>query len=173
GLRNALYDSGRLRAHRLPCRVISIGNLTLGGTGKSPLTSWVASLLRESGYRVGVVSRGYGRTGTRSVLLVSDGKTILAEPRRAVSLPPGAARVRRAGRRINRSRFAEGIRGLCLLGHRPPGALRRRSAVPRYPPGGLATILRPSPLPRRRSGAGGARGPPARRGCPGDDGEGP
>jgi len=87
GLRNALYDSGRLPAHRLPCRVISIGNLTVGGTGKSPLTSWVASMLRESGYRVGVVSRGYGRTGARSAILVSDGKSILAEPRQAGDEP--------------------------------------------------------------------------------------
>jgi len=87
GLRNVLYDSGRLRAHRLPCRVISIGNLTVGGTGKSPLTSWVASMLRESGYRVGVVSRGYGRMGARSSLLVSDGTAILAEPRHAGDEP--------------------------------------------------------------------------------------
>lgn len=79
GLRNALYDSGRLRVHRLPCAVISIGNLTVGGTGKSPLTSCIAALLRDSGYRVGVVSRGYRRTAARAPLLVSDGRALLAD----------------------------------------------------------------------------------------------
>ncbi|OLC54537.1 MAG: tetraacyldisaccharide 4'-kinase [Acidobacteria bacterium 13_1_40CM_4_69_4] len=87
GLRNALYDSGRLSAQRLPCCVISIGNLTLGGTGKSPLTSWVASMLRESGYRAGVVSRGYRRQGGRSALLLSDGRAILADARSAGDEP--------------------------------------------------------------------------------------
>jgi len=86
-LRNALYDSGRLRAHRLPCSVISIGNLTVGGTGKSPLTSWVASMLHESGCRVGIVSRGYRRQGSRFPLLVSDGRTILADARSAGDEP--------------------------------------------------------------------------------------
>src|SRR4029077_20135803 len=72
-LRNSLYDAGRLPSHRLPCAVISIGNLTVGGTGKTPLTSHVAALLRDSGYRVGVVSRGYGRRGGDGPLLVPNG----------------------------------------------------------------------------------------------------
>ncbi len=79
GLRNALYDGGRLPIHRLPCLVVSLGNLTVGGTGKTPLTSHVASFLRESGYRVGIVSRGYGRRRGRSPLLVSDGRSLLAD----------------------------------------------------------------------------------------------
>jgi len=78
-LRNALYDSGRLGVQRLPCPVISIGNLTVGGTGKSPLTSCIASLLRDSGYRVGVVSRGYRRKAAVDPLLVSDGRALLAD----------------------------------------------------------------------------------------------
>lgn len=87
GLRNALYDSGRLSVHRLPCLVISIGNLTVGGTGKSPLTSCIASLLRDSGYRVGVVSRGYRRRAARAPLLVSDGRTLLADAQSAGDEP--------------------------------------------------------------------------------------
>jgi tetraacyldisaccharide 4'-kinase len=86
-VRNALYDAGRLRAHRLPCTVISLGNLTVGGTGKTPLTSFIAGMLRESGYRVGVASRGYRRLGARGSLLVSDGRSILAEPRVAGDEP--------------------------------------------------------------------------------------
>ena len=78
-LRNALYDTGCLRAVRLPCPVISIGNLTVGGTGKTPLTSFVAGLLRESGYRVAVASRGYRRRSGRAPLLVSDGRAILLD----------------------------------------------------------------------------------------------
>jgi tetraacyldisaccharide 4'-kinase len=87
GLRNALYDSGRLRTHRLPCVVISIGNLTVGGTGKTPLTSYVAALLRDSGYRSGVLSRGYRRRGGRAPLLVSNGRTLLADAQSAGDEP--------------------------------------------------------------------------------------
>ncbi len=82
-LRNVLYDAGWPRAHHLPCTVISIGNLTVGGTGKSPMVSWTAAMLREAGHRVGVVSRGYRRRDPGSVLLVSDGRTILADATRA------------------------------------------------------------------------------------------
>jgi tetraacyldisaccharide 4'-kinase len=79
GVRNALYDRGWLVARALPCRVISIGNLTVGGTGKTPVTASLAMLLRDAGYRVGVVSRGYRRAGGPSPLVVSDGKAILAD----------------------------------------------------------------------------------------------
>ena len=77
--RNAVYDAGWIRQHRLPGIVISLGNLTVGGTGKSPLCSYTASLLSESGYRVAVLSRGYGRMGGPAPLLVSDGRGLLAD----------------------------------------------------------------------------------------------
>lgn len=45
---------------RLPCRVISVGNLTVGGTGKTPLTMWLARWCLEQGWKVAILSRGYG-----------------------------------------------------------------------------------------------------------------
>ncbi|MBI4169302.1 MAG: tetraacyldisaccharide 4'-kinase [Acidobacteria bacterium] len=78
--RGALYDTGRIRPARLPCHVISIGNLTVGGSGKTPLTSFIAGFLRDSGYRVGVASRGYRRRGPAAPRLVSDGRRLLADP---------------------------------------------------------------------------------------------
>lgn len=54
------YACGLQRRKRLPCRVVSIGNLTLGGTGKTPLTMWVARWYQQQGWRVAILSRGYG-----------------------------------------------------------------------------------------------------------------
>jgi tetraacyldisaccharide 4'-kinase len=61
--RGALYDRGLLPIQRLEVPVVSIGNLTAGGTGKTPMVEWVARELRESARRPGILSRGYGREG--------------------------------------------------------------------------------------------------------------
>ena len=68
-LRRLLYRVGVLRSERLPVPVIVIGNLSVGGTGKTPLTIALAAALRERGYMPGVVSRGYGGTQTGTLLL--------------------------------------------------------------------------------------------------------
>ncbi len=54
------YQYGIRQVKRLPCRVLSIGNLTVGGTGKTPLTIWVARWCQQQGWPVAVLSRGYG-----------------------------------------------------------------------------------------------------------------
>lgn len=77
-LRNYLYDRGIFRSHDLGATTISIGNLTTGGTGKTPLVALVAEILAENGERVCVLSRGYGRRNERERVLVSDGEKTLS-----------------------------------------------------------------------------------------------
>jgi tetraacyldisaccharide 4'-kinase len=60
GLRRYCYEHGILPRHAVGCPVIVVGNLTVGGTGKTPLVAWLARELVQQGYRVGIVARGYG-----------------------------------------------------------------------------------------------------------------
>ena len=60
GLRGRLYRSGVLAATRLPVPVVVVGNIFIGGTGKTPLTIWLATALRAAGFTPGIISRGHG-----------------------------------------------------------------------------------------------------------------
>jgi tetraacyldisaccharide 4'-kinase len=65
-VRNACYDIGWKKSHRAAVPVVSIGNLTAGGTGKTPCVEYVARFYRQRGLRVAILSRGYGSSGGRN-----------------------------------------------------------------------------------------------------------
>lgn len=73
-IRNYLYDTKIFKSTKLPCKIISVGNITVGGTGKTPVVIAIAKFLQQQNKSVAILSRGYGRksTGTQ---LVTDGKT--------------------------------------------------------------------------------------------------
>jgi tetraacyldisaccharide 4'-kinase len=79
GLRRTLYARGWLRTKKLPAPVISIGNLTVGGTGKTPVVACLAGLWRDRGKRVAILSRGYGGR-TQGPTRLSDGKRLYHQP---------------------------------------------------------------------------------------------
>ena len=81
-----LYRRRILPSVRLRARVISVGNITVGGTGKTPVVATLARLLVKKGFRVGILSRGYGRH-EKEILVVSDGRNILETPRKAGDEP--------------------------------------------------------------------------------------
>ncbi len=85
--RKILYKTGFLSAKKLSCFTISIGNLTAGGTGKTPMTIYLAKLISNMGLRVCVISRGYKRKNESNYLVVSDGEKILLEPHEAGDEP--------------------------------------------------------------------------------------
>lgn len=71
-IRRWAYGRGLLTATRLPVPVIVIGNLTVGGAGKTPLTLALVAWLRQAGYRPGIISRGYGGQATAPQAVVPD-----------------------------------------------------------------------------------------------------
>lgn len=69
-LRRMLYSAGLLRTVRINVPVIVVGNLTVGGTGKTPLVLWLANYLQQNGFRPGIISRGYGGSGSNQPVRV-------------------------------------------------------------------------------------------------------
>jgi tetraacyldisaccharide 4'-kinase len=82
-----LYGNGFLEGSRLPCKVISVGNITLGGTGKTPTVEYVARLLKEEGRDAVLLSRGYGGRIRGKYGVVSDGNRLLLSLREAGDEP--------------------------------------------------------------------------------------
>lgn len=90
--RLAAYRRGWFSATKLPAPVISVGNLTTGGTGKTPLVEWVCRVAAKIGGderapRVCVLTRGYGRDNPKSQVVVSNGTELLANEREAGDEP--------------------------------------------------------------------------------------
>ena len=104
GCRRLLYKSGVLRTHYASVPVIVVGNITAGGTGKTPTVIWLARMLSERGFRPGIISRGYGGSQSKSPMrvdadseaaVVGDEPVLLAR-RSSVPVAVDADRVRAA-----------------------------------------------------------------------------
>ncbi|HSE18240.1 MAG TPA: tetraacyldisaccharide 4'-kinase [Pyrinomonadaceae bacterium] len=85
--RLSLYRRGTFQTTRLDRPVISIGNITTGGTGKTPLVEYVAKLIAAQGKKVCILTRGYGRKDPHLQVIVSDGYDVLASPSEAGDEP--------------------------------------------------------------------------------------
>jgi tetraacyldisaccharide 4'-kinase len=79
-LRRTFYNSGVFKSKRLPCFIISIGNIVVGGTGKTPMTMYVAETAEKLGYKTVIISRGYKGKAERHGGVVSDGRSLLMTP---------------------------------------------------------------------------------------------
>jgi tetraacyldisaccharide 4'-kinase len=85
-IRLALYSSGLFKVREIGCKVISVGNITVGGTGKTPTVEFIARNLKEKGLKVAILSRGYGRK-SKGIDIVSDGQQLLLGPGEAGDEP--------------------------------------------------------------------------------------
>lgn len=86
-LRAALYRRRIFTSHRLACPVISVGNLTMGGTGKTPMVQHLARLLQSKGYHPAVISRGYRGEAQGRVNIVADANTLYLDAKTAGDEP--------------------------------------------------------------------------------------
>ena len=112
-IRQFLFTMKILRVKKLPCMVISVGNITAGGTGKTPLSMYLARLLTGLGYRLVIISRGYKGTATKKGGIAADGRQILMNPGMAGDEPillasqlPGVPVV------VGRDRYQAGLTAL-------------------------------------------------------------
>ena len=85
--RNSLYEKEFFKSFSLGVPTVSVGNITVGGTGKTPLVAFIAGILADDGEQVCVLTRGYGRENPKKRVLVSDGERIFVEPNAAGDEP--------------------------------------------------------------------------------------
>ena len=85
--RLSLYRRGTFQSTKLDRPVISVGNITAGGTGKTPLVEWVARKVAATGKKVCILTRGYGRVHPERLVVVSDGADVMATPSEAGDEP--------------------------------------------------------------------------------------
>jgi tetraacyldisaccharide 4'-kinase len=113
-IRKSVYRSGLISRKRLSCPVISVGNLTTGGAGKTPIVIFLAKYFANQGKKVAVLSRGYGReTKSSSLVWVSDGHKILATPEEGGDEPVLIARnVPQAAVLVCKDRYRAGLEAI-------------------------------------------------------------
>ncbi|MBA3011451.1 MAG: tetraacyldisaccharide 4'-kinase [Desulfobacula sp.] len=107
-LRLRLYRSGLLTSRRLPCFVISIGNIMAGGVGKTPMAIHIAELLMKMGKRPVVISRGYKGSLGPGPRIVSDGSTLFLDAEKAGDEPYMMARRKRFPVVVGKNRYLAG-----------------------------------------------------------------
>ena len=90
-IRGSLYDAGVLRVHAGTIPAVSVGNLTVGGTGKTPVAAWIASELRARGARPAIVLRGYGDDEPLVHGRLSPGIPVIVDPDRVAGIARAAA----------------------------------------------------------------------------------
>jgi tetraacyldisaccharide 4'-kinase len=109
-LRSSGYRYKLLPTRRLPCKVISVGNITVGGTGKTPMTIHVAGEIKRAGYQVAVISRGYKGGAEKHGGIVSDGRTLCMDAELAGDEPYLiAGRLKGVPVVVGKNRFAAGM----------------------------------------------------------------
>jgi tetraacyldisaccharide 4'-kinase len=91
-LNRLLHTTGLRPRRRLPVPVLSVGNITVGGTGKTPFCLWLVDWLRSQGRRPAIATRGYGREDEDRLVVVHDGRRLLAGTRTAGDEPVLLAR---------------------------------------------------------------------------------
>jgi tetraacyldisaccharide 4'-kinase len=92
-LRQAGYRRGWFEVRHLARPVVSVGNLTMGGTGKTPLVAAIAGILLRRGWKPSILTRGYGRAGKQTMVVVPPGAGRAADPREVGDEPALLARL--------------------------------------------------------------------------------
>jgi len=118
GFKNNLYDLGLAAPRRLPAPVIGVGNIAVGGTGKTPVVLEVAAALGRMGLPAGIISRGYGREGEDRIRWVSKGGGLLAGLAEAGDEPMLMARRLKVPVAVGADRWAVGQKMLAACGPR-------------------------------------------------------
>ncbi|MDQ1330137.1 MAG: tetraacyldisaccharide 4-kinase, partial [Thermodesulfobacteriota bacterium] len=108
--REVLYRKKIFKQKRLPCKVISIGNITVGGTGKTPMTVYLAEMLAGLGRKIVVISRGYRGRAEKNGGVVSNGREILMGPDESGDEPfMMAAMLNNIPVRVGQNRYNAGL----------------------------------------------------------------
>lgn len=90
GIRNAMYSCGLKKTHKAMIPIICIGNITTGGTGKTPVVAWVVDYLRQNGHTPAILTRGYksvdGRSDEAELLRSLTGAEVIINPDRVAGV---------------------------------------------------------------------------------------